>query len=378
MTATEVQSEEVSSQESGGENLQEQMTGNFFDDVMYDDGVDAVVDANGNTKYDSEGNAIRSLEDYKKMAGEKPAAEPKTGEGDEVKTSLPGFDKAFTKEDGSFDFDGMMKTTSGLKDYSYEMRSRYKVPEGGVQSPQNVDPKERIRTSIDELRTKLTTERIEPIKRLYESIDSVYRAAGQGMPDEVYAVINKAYTDSNNDIATAIDQKRDELFTEAFESKSSKAEEAEFQKKGIENFRSIADKMLPGVEVKQREDKLSELVFGHQDEKGNWVNGFGSDIINMLFDEAMQGKQFQSAEEWKQSYNNWWNRFASDPTRLQTLVGMSFKGYVASNHGKYRDEYRKAWEADQSKKLKTPKSNSGALTEMDSGEDLLHNYHTKL
>jgi len=356
------------------------MTGDFFDDVMYDDGIDAVVGADGMAKLDADGNPIRSMEDYKKFAGDqKPVeTEPKTGQDGGKKTLSPGFDQAFTNEDGTFNFEGMSKLSANLKDSSYEMRSKFKIPEGGAMPQTPVDHKERIRTSVDELRTKLNAERLEPIKELFTGIENVYRAAGQEIPNEVFDVLNKAFTAKRDQIATEIDQKRDELFTEAFESKASDAQQKEYQKKGIENFRSIADKVLPDVDAKSREDKLSELVFGYQNEKGEWISGFGSDLINMLFDEAMSGKEFASAEEWKQSYNNWWNRFASDSKRLQSLVAMSFKGYVASNHGKYRDEYRKTWEAEQSKKLKTQKSNSGAATNMEGDDDALRNYFTKL
>ena len=372
-----------------GGSLQEQMTDDFF----YDDGSDAVVDSLGNAQTDSEGNIIRTMDDFQKLgkgANNQPDNnQPATGKNNDQQqqstdTPVVGFDSVFQK-DGQFNFDGVVKTSSALKDFSYQMQSTYKNPDPaqGGQPADPVDPKEHIRTTIDGLRKELTTQRLDPINEMYNGIYQVCtkysQALPQGLWEELRGAISDVYSQRNDEITAEIDRKRDDLIGEAVTAQQEQAKTKEFEKTSAANFKSVANQLIPqSVPEDQREDKLSELVFGHQGQDGKFVRGYGADLIEAFFDTAMAGKTFSSPDEWKQAYNQFWFKFSSDPKNVQLVANLSFARYVASNHDKYRDEYRKSWEKELAAKGKNRNVQSrsgGAIPNDVDSADALVNYH---
>jgi hypothetical protein len=363
---------------SSGSDLQSEMTGDFF----YDDGSDSVVDALGNSQRNEAGEVIRRMEDLparNKPITQQSQAQPESGKTQQATANQPaGFDSVFTK-DSKFDFAGMTGMSSKLGNFSYQMQSVYKQPEGQQQqTPQ--DSKEYIKTSIDTYKKQLNDERLEPIKGLYSKISEAYARIGSAIPDEVFNAINEVYITRENELKDLVDKKREDLFAETLSKKTSESDYQAAEKVSQSNFKSIADKFIPNVPDAQREEKLAELVFGHKSADGKFVRGYGADVVEALFDAAHQGKIFNSPEEWRNAYNNWWVKYSSNPKNVSYVVGLSFSRYVAGNHAKYRDEYRKTWEEEAANKNRNKnqlsRSSKAIPDSSDNVADALLQYHS--
>lgn len=363
---------------SGGE-LQQEMASDFF----YDDGSDAVVDSMGNPQTDSEGNIYRSLDDFNNSnqgGGKQQQVDNKNqnGENGGQQTQKAGFDAAFMK-DGSIDLGKVNETAAKLKGYSYQMRSTYRIPEGGMfQQPQQVDPKTRIKTSIETYRNELTAQRIEPIKSMWDEIQQEALRRGEQIPDYVFNVLDAKYRKAGESLTADIDNRRDELMSEILSEKSTDTEMKAFRQESSKNFRSAANDLIPHVPEAEREEVLSSLVFGHEGEGGKFVNGYGTDIVNALFDSAMDGKTFNSPDQWKTAYNNWWYKFSSKPENVSLIANIAFSRYVVANHESFRDDYRNSWEKELGikKQNSNQQSRSAGAAGADAGNaDALMQYH---
>lgn len=361
------------------------MTGDFFDeDAFYDEGMDAVVDNYGNPIKNDKGEEIKTMDDYRSTKdGDGPNKKPEKGENDEGGESAK-FDSLFQK-DGEFDFDGLMKTSSNVRDYSYEMQSKIKQPEPGQVGYQAaVDPKTHISTGVNELSEKLTAERLEPIKSIYNDavnrVTNAYANLGQQVPQEVNDAIHQAfntqYMKEEEGIKTAVDSRRNELLDDALSQKATDTELKENKTESSKNFKSVSDKMLPDVPEGKREEFLSELVFGRVNDKNQHEPGYGTDLVNAFFDEAMSGKEFSSPQELQQSYNNWWYKFSSNPSKVQLISMLSYSRFLLANPEGLRGAYRKSFEKESANKNKNKNNQSRSSgVAMDNLSDPLMEYH---
>ena len=171
----------------------------------------------------------------------------------------------------------------------------------------------------------------------------------------------------------------DELLDEAINSKSSESELKENRIESSKNLKSVSDKMFSNVPEGKREEFLGELIFGRVNENGKHEPGFGTDIVNALFDEAMNGKEFNSPQELQESYNSWWYRFSSDPSKMQLVSMLSYAKFLFSNPDGLKGAYRKAFDKEVATKNRNKNNQSRSSgVAIEEVNDPLHDYHTKL
>lgn len=369
--------EGISSIGSDGSNssMQSSMEESFF----YDEGTDSVVDANGISQTDDDGNVIRNMDDFNSHNKKPVKGEINNADVNSQNQKGTAIDSLFNK-DGSFDFDGAVNAATKLNDFNYQMRSSYKQAE--PQKSVSQDPmaaKAQALASVKEYKNQLSESQIKPLERAYQNILQMYRSAGEEVPQGVYEALNAEYLNVEKVINDQVEKKRDELLLDLVSQSSSAAEMKALEDKSLSNFRAFADQTLPNVPNAEREKRLGELVFGYTGADGKYTRGYGADLIDALFDSAQGNKSFGSQQELRETYNNWWAKFSSDKKNMGLIINIAFSRYVAANHAKYRDEYRKSWERESFNKKRNSNSISRAgqiPPKQDDSADLLDQYHS--
>lgn len=362
--------------DTSNSSMQSSMEESFF----YDEGTDSVVDANGISQTDDDGNVIRNMDDFN--SHNKKPVKGKTGNDANIQLQNQNsatIDSLFQK-DGSFDFDSAVNAATKLNDFNYQMRSSYKQVE--PQKSVSQDPmaaKAQALASVKEYKEQLSESQIKPLERAYQNILQMYRSAGEEVPQGVYDALNAEYLAVEKGINEQVEKKRDELLLDLVSQSSSAAEMKALEDKSLSNFRAFADQVLPNVQNADREKRLGELVFGYTGADGKYTRGYGADLIDALFDSAQGNKSFGSQQELREAYNNWWAKFSSDKKNMGLIINIAFSRYVAANHAKYRDEYRKSWEREALNKKRNSNSISraGQIPPKQSDvADLLDEYHS--
>jgi hypothetical protein len=378
----------VETPSSDGAALQSSMTGDFF----YDEGSDAVVDANGNAQKNPAGETFRNMDDFAKHRAQKGGdpTQPQGGQtqqGNLLKTPVQpnafGFDSVYNKN-GKFDFDTITKQIGNSGKVAYQMQSVFKpVAPNPVQPTAPVvpiDPKERVRTAIQEHRKTLESTKLDPIRRAYQNVSAAYAKTGQSVPEDIYRAINAVYVEKERELVEELDKKRDEIYADQISNMETEKEVIAAKRISSSNFKETADQFLPHVAPAQRSEKLTELIFGHHDAKGIFQRGYGADAVEHAFDLSMGNKTFNSPDEWSQAYNNWWLKYSSNPSNIAYITNVAFSRYVAANQSKFRDEYRRAWDAEAEAKLRNrnsiPRSTGAIPVETANEDQSLIDYHT--
>lgn len=370
VTETSVEQSSAGDSDAG---LQQEMTGDFF----YDDGVGAVVDNQGNTQFDAEGNPIRSMDGLKKPSQSQPQAQTqKQGAHVAASKQTPqssGFDSLFEK-DGKIDFEALNAHGQRVNEFSYTstLYPKEQPADQGQQQQQPqapVDPRVSAQQELKTYQETLESHLLAPLRSTYETLTAFYQQRGEQMPYEVYNEINEKFIAQQNMIKQLVDEKREEQFEARQGEMKSQAEYEGNVAKSRENFGKIADEFFPNTRPEQRFDRLAQMVFGY-DQNGKFVRGYGADVVDHLFDQAHEGKSFKTAQEYKDAYNRWWSKYSSNPTNIKYVVQRAHERYMAQNHTKIRDAYRQQWEKELAEKSKqrTMRPSTGGSNAPDIGD----------
>ena len=372
-----------------GAALQATMTGNFF----HDDGVDAVVDHEGNTQYDENNNPIRTMEDWDKYKARKgtPGSPRPDATKPEVKpdatakpkpeggaTAPVKFDSLFDK-DGAFDVSAAQGFAEKFNQFKFEKQLTAPAnPPAQPAATAPIPPVERIRGEVDTYHKALTKSFLDPIRSVYEGLSAQYQAAKMAMPPDVFKLFNDRYVEIEKQVGESVKLREDQLKEELHNEELSNVKFETQTRESSKNFFDVANDLLSNVDQAQRSNYLSQLIFGTQDEKGQFVRGYGADLVEHAFDIANAGRQFKTVEEWQNAYNGWWVRYSSNPNNIRFIAQRAMDRYVAQNQTKFRDAYRSAWDKEMQSKstLQRPNAGRGGGAPVDAATQQLSDYFT--
>ena len=360
----------IAATDDGGAGLQEQMTGDFFDD-----GVGSFIDTNsGAPLCDENGNKITTeaeLAAFKERSGAAaPAAKAIPTQTQKGKPGAPAaaaakptnFDSMFHKA-GNLDFDAVGKQGERFSKFAFQsqlaVKPGDKPPAKAPETPP--DPKTAMKKELETLQGSLTQSLLTPIKTIYEKRLAMYTAAGQQMPREEFDIINEQYIAKENQIKEILSAKQEELQDGILKGEMSKRDAADIEKKAMESYAGVAGDLFPDLPEATRKDRLDNLIFGWHDGK-TFIRGYGADHVESLFENACaySGKTFTTVEEKNAAMNSWWARYASNPVNVRYVARAAFDRFQAQNYPKYRDAVRAQYETEQATKQKFKSKPGGA------------------
>ena len=329
------------------------------DEPWFDDGIGAVVDEYGNPKLDKDGNPFASMEDFKKAQSvkpedkdlQKPAPQPGAPQ-KPIEAKTGGFESFYSK-DKSFDFETLAERIgkSGQTRYSSTLLPKVDASKPVVEQPA-VAPKteEQELVEFEEAQMKIY---IDPIKQLYGKISAL-------LTPEVDQAFRDAYSERLAEVDKAIRSKQWEITRRMVQSNKETAN-AESDMKELERASNVSiGKAVVDMLPKEGMGGFWQLIVGHNSGK-DFIRGPGSDLVDLLFDQAHEGKTFKNADDWNKAYQNWFLKFTSNETNVRNLIKHSLNAFSAGNITKYRDMVRQAVQKEEQgkKKLLSPTPMSG-------------------
>jgi len=351
-------SEAAASTESG--------LGDFFSNHSYDDGGSGVVDLEGNSFLDKDGNkfrgpdALKKAEEYHRTNGQ--TAKPNNQQALPAKTGtvqaqnrVAAFE-GFIDSNGKVNHDALSSTTQAFNALkrSYSTESFIKAQQGGArplaQPEAPVDPIDALNKRVEDYKTQQHQIRVQPVIDHWNEVIQMYGGV-DNVPEDVKNSVNALYgkqLQAVEKLAQAEDKKQRDNYLREFKNQKNPEEARGAYTK---TFASVAQQYFKNADPNKSVQALENLILGKYDPATKKLvsPGYGTDYVDLLFKTALtaSNKTFSSTQEWAKAYQEFFQDICADPGVLSQLARVSWDRFYATHQNAIRDNYRQAWESER-------------------------------
>lgn len=335
--------------------LQERMAGD--ETPWYSESEGKVVDADGDIIIDpSTGLPFHSQEEFDAKQQQQATAKPKTEEKPAVaapdKPLSRSFDH-FAKGDGELTAERMQQLSSAGNDYKYsdELIPQIVAQITGEQSPETIDPLERVKAD----KANWEAVAIQPLNEIRTAL--IAQGADETLVDELLGpVMQKQSALVEKQYAAEHERAMREAIEGKFKPELTKLETERQTTLSNGNIENLARKYYP----EGGKDAFFSLINGHYDEKGTFTRGPAAVVVDLLTSVATEGKQFKSEAERSAAYVDNFRKLTADPAKARALFDLAHKYWLGSQIGVVKDtvfaQGRKAAQQDQQRINRTVKT----------------------
>lgn len=342
---------------SGNYDIQDRMSDGIDDDYWYSSSEGAVVDKDGELLINEKtGQPFKSMDELKAFAdSQKNAENPKTqnaqpqNKAQQAEKPMAKSFESYMFKNGQPDPETLYKQSQFSEQFKYNDEFIPRIDQQ-VQAQEQNQPKLTPIQEVESQRETLVNELVNPILSIRDSLVE----SGLSV-EQANAAVSKTYHDQMAKIDQIYKEQQQNALQKMIEEKTNpvtaQAEQKELKAKSEANITNLSNQYFPGGK-----DAFFALINGYNDEKGNFVKGPASAILDFIVKVSAGDKKFGNHDEISKHYVDTFTKITADPAMAKMLIDMANRYYLGGNIKHIHDAGKKIGISETKKAYKTFKT----------------------